>query len=259
MMKNKKIEIIDLVFQFLTLKPISAVSNTKSNKSTMEYNFEIQIQSSKKSNNKKPKIHVNARRRKIQKERRSKVRGNRISSTIKIMGLNHDEFKSSDPEMDIILENNYENTIISARETKKENALFQKYFQFLEEHRMPHENVRIEDVISFEEYKKALKKTEKNIINLKKVYRIYKSPDGDVLDYSDDEHDDDEDYDFGRGYYQSRCTGDNDDENQETLTELLYKYEGEHNSLCGWNMDALEELEYMLKPMKQTKSARGGY
>lgn len=135
MMKNKKIEIIDLVFQFLTLKPISAVSNTKSNKSTMEYNFEIQIQSSKKSNNKKPKIHVNARRRKIQKERRSKVRGNRISSTIKIMGLNHDEFKSSDPEMDIILENNYENTIISARETKKENALFQKYFQFLEEHK----------------------------------------------------------------------------------------------------------------------------
>ena len=231
----------------------------------MEFNISVNTRSIKNKN--KTRIHANVRRRQIQKERRSKIKSNKLHG-IKFWGFNHHELISCDPKFDEILEQNHQEYLFLAVEVKRENELYRKYLSFIDSNRSPYENRKIEDVIPFADYKKALENASNYPLKWKKIpsyhHRICASPDGDTILYSDDDYDDFDDSEMGQQQYTL------DEEEEINLNALLTKYDiqnmrrcdDEEECDCPRCTERREEQEALLDmchPRNKIKSSRGGY
>jgi hypothetical protein len=234
--------------------------------------FNIVARTNKKNMAKKhPKVHIIARRRKLQKERRSKVRGNReVRNNIKVWQFNHFSFQCVDAEMETILSQETrieEESTIHSKTTPQIN-IFQQYLMFLENNRNPFENRRIETMITFDAYINAIDVAKRNQERIDRFYQNHK--------FNEDE-DEDEDYDEYIDCHNSECDCaehcqrytlfPNDD--GDTINDLLFKYERQNWAKCEneeecdcprctEKREEQEALVQMCHSRNKVKSARGG-
>lgn len=232
----------------------------------MEFNIIPRI-NKRNQTKKSPKVHAIARRRKLQKERRSKVRGNR-ETTIKQAGFYHPIYLSVDAEFDKILIEEHESALTQNKEAKKENKIYQKYLQFLENNRSPFENRRIENMISFDAYKNALDAEQKRVVVVgRMIDAFYRNHQFNEDDDSDIECKSECDYDLHCRQYSLFMNP-----QEASINDLLFNYERQNWAKCDDEEECdcprctqkreekqeQEALLDMCHPRNKVKSARCG-